>query len=130
MSVRDFARKSKATKSTVQDVKRRHGLTIYKKQKIAKISPGQLLGAKKLARTLYEHLLKKKFDCIVIDDETYVKFNFKTLPRPQYYTKTTDKVFAESDISIPFEKFGTKILVWQAICQCGKKLHHSSLLGL
>ena len=42
ISVHYIARKSKTTKSTVQDVKRRHGLTCYKKQKIAKILPGQL----------------------------------------------------------------------------------------
>ena len=56
-----------------------------------------------------------------MDDETYVKFDFKTLPGAQYSTKTTDEVLAESYISIPVEKFGAKVLVWQAICQCGKK---------
>lgn len=63
-------------------------------------------------------MLSEKNVCVVMDDETYVKINFATLPGPQFYTKYRDEVLPESETSIIMEKFGAKILVWQAICQC------------
>ena len=54
-----------------------------------------------------------------MDDETYVKMDFKTLPGPQYYTKSVDENLPLVETTVGIEKFGKKILVWQAICQCG-----------
>ena len=47
--------------------------------------------------------------------------DFTTLPGPQYYTKYRDEVLPDSETSVKIEKFGAKILVWQAICQCGHR---------
>lgn len=121
MSVRDIAKKCKTTKSTVQDIKRRHGLKTYKKRKVPKRPPTQLERAKNRSGKLYKHQVEKNFDCILMDDETYVKLDFKTLSGPQFYTKARNELITESEMSIAVEKFEPKILVWQAICQCGKK---------
>lgn len=121
LSVRDIAKKTKTAKSTVQNIKQRHFLKSYKKQYVPKRSPDQLKRAKIRAGRLYNHLLVKKFDCIVMDDETYVKMDFKTIPGPQFYTKTKDEFLPHSETSIEIQKFEPKVLVWQAICQCGKK---------
>ena len=54
-----------------------------------------------------------------MDDETYVKMDFKTLKGPQYVTKLVDENFLLDETTVGIEKFVKKILVWQAICQCG-----------
>lgn len=56
-----------------------------------------------------------------MDDETYCKFDYKTLPGPQFITVSANKKVSQKDKSISMEKFGKKILIWQAIGQCGLK---------
>ena len=50
-----------------------------------------------------------KCDCVVQDEETYVKVDFKQFSKPEFYTATE------------LLKFAQKYLVWQAICTCGLK---------
>ncbi|XP_039967471.1 uncharacterized protein LOC120779338 [Bactrocera tryoni] len=45
----------------------------------------------------------------------------RTLPGPQFYTKQKDGTVDQSLSTIEIEKFGEKILIWQAICSCGLK---------
>lgn len=56
-----------------------------------------------------------------MDDQTYIKNNTRALSDPQYYTEMEDETLddATSSKSIPIDKFGDKILVWQAICASG-----------
>lgn len=56
---------------------------------------------------------------MVLDDKTYVKADFTTLPGPQYYTKFVGETLPESATTIGFKKFGKKYLVWQAISSSG-----------
>lgn len=56
-----------------------------------------------------------------MDDETYVKLDYKTLPGPQFYTVERGAKVPKEDKAIFCEKFGQKVMVWQAICQCGMK---------
>lgn len=56
-----------------------------------------------------------------MDDETYVKMDTTTLPGPQFYTAKVGENVPDNVKKIPVEKFGKKVLVWQAICSCGKK---------
>lgn len=57
----------------------------------------------------------------MIDDETYVKANFKSLPGHQYYSgKEKSSVDMRFKV-IQHEKFPKKFMVWQAICQCGAR---------
>lgn len=120
ISVRDCAKKCGTSSSTVQRVKVRNNFRTYRKQKCPKRSKVQSAKAKQRARKLYRHILNKKFECIVMDDETYVKLDYKTLPGPQFFTVNKEEKVTTADKSIQCEKFGKKLMVWQAICQCGK----------
>lgn len=120
ISVRDCALKCGTTIGMVQRAKRRANLKTYKKQKRPKRSKIQNESVKTRSRKLYRHILKKKESCIIMDDETYVKMDYKTLPGPQFYTTVKSVEVPNSEKSIFCEKFGKKVLVWQAICQCGK----------
>lgn len=56
-----------------------------------------------------------------MDDETYVKMDFSTMPEPQFYTKSPTETLPDSESKIGIKKFGAKLLIWQAICQCGHR---------
>jgi hypothetical protein len=120
MSVRDVAKKCRTTSKTVQRVKRREGLKTYKKKKIPKVSEKQRQTIKTRARRLYDHL-RGNSTMLVLDDETYVKADFSTLPGPQWYTKFEGETLPDSETTIAVEKFGRKYLVWQAISSSGAR---------
>lgn len=121
MSVRDIAKKNHTSNDMIQRVKKRNNLKVYKKQRCPKRSKKQANVALRRSKLLYKHLLTHSPECILMDDETYIKMDFSTLPGPQFYTASPDEVLDHSETSIATEKFGEKILVWQAICQCGLK---------
>lgn len=121
ISVRDCAKKCGTSIGMVQRAKQRNSLKTYRKQKQPKRSSIQSASVKTRARKLYDQILSKKDQCIIMDDETYVKFDYKTLPGAQYYTVKKGLTVPNEEKSIFCEKFGKKILVWQAICQCGLK---------
>lgn len=103
----------------IQRIKARHNLKTYKKQKVSKQSPEQKCRAKTRARKLYNHILDNRYTCILMDDETYVKEDSRTLPGPHFYTKSAGESVPVADMTVAMEKFGEKMLVWQAICTCG-----------
>lgn len=119
-SVRDVAKKLGTSSSNVMRAKERLGLKTYRKQKKPKRNPKQAASVKPRARKLYDSLLCRNSGCIIMDDETYVKLDYKTLPGPQFYTVSEDKDIPETEKAIFTEKFGKKVMVWQAICECGK----------
>lgn len=119
MSVRDLAKKGGTSASMIQRVKQRHNLKTYKKQKIPKRSEKQVKVGKTRLRKLYDRLNQERVECILMDDETYVKMDSKTLPGPQFYTKEKGGSVDQSVSTIGMEKFGEKVLIWQAICSCG-----------
>ena len=120
MSARNIRKKCQTNHTMVQRTKQRAGMKTYKKQKIPKVTDIHRKTIKTRARKLYD-LIGKKNICLVLDDETYVKADFSTLPGAQYYTQFEREILPDSETSIGIEKFGTKYLVWQAICQCGMK---------
>lgn len=120
MSIRDVAKKCGTNGFMVQNCKKRNGLKTRKKSKAPKVSEKQQKVIKTRSRKLYQ-LLGDKNVCVVMDDETYVKADFRTLPGSQYYTQFEGEILPSSETTIGVEKFGAKYLVWQAICQCGKK---------
>lgn len=85
ISIRDAAKKIGVSASYVQKTKKREGLITFKKQQCPNRDERQNLVAKMHARKLYTQLLTKA-QCLVIDDETYVKADFKQLPGQEYYT--------------------------------------------
>lgn len=105
----------------VQRIKKRNNLKTYKKQKVPKQSADQKSRAKTRARKLYNRILQKPNACILMDDETYVKEDSKTLPGSQFYTTIVGEEASDNEKSIQMEKIGQKVLVWQAICSCGLK---------
>lgn len=118
-SIRDLAKKFKTTIGMIQRIKRRHDLKTYKKQKVPKQSPEQQHRAKTRARKLYEQILEHPNQCILMDDETYVKEDSRMLPGPQFYTKTVGESLPIAETTVAMGKFSEKVLVWQAICTCG-----------
>lgn len=121
MSIRDLAKKAGTSVGMIQRIKQRNHLKTYKKQKISKQSAEQKKRAATRARKLYSRLLQRPNACALMDDETYVKEDSKTLPGPQYFTAVVGEDVSDADRSIQVEKFGRKVLVWQAICTCGLK---------
>jgi transposase len=119
VSTRDLAKKFKTSIGMIQRIKARNSLKTYKKRKVPKKSVEQQSRAKTRARKLYERILENSNRCILMDDETYVKQDSRALPGPQFYTKSTDEEVDDADCTIAMEKFGQKVLVWQAICTCG-----------
>jgi len=119
MSERDIAKKCKTSRSMVTRVKNRNNFKSYSKKKVPKRSLQQLNLAIRRARKLYA-LLTQCDTCIVMDDETYIKTDFSQIAGKQYYSARPGELLDESETSIRIEKFGSKKLIWQAICQCGK----------
>mgnify|MGYP005984040959 FL=1 len=102
----------------MQDIKKRNSI---KKQRIPKRSEEQQIRAKKRSGKLYKLLNEEKNRCILMDDETDVKMNTSTLPGPQFYNVIKGQVVNDKMKKIQVDKFGKKVLVWQAICSCGLK---------
>lgn len=121
LSVRDLAQKTQTSASMIQRVKKRQGYKSYKKQKIPKQSVEQRKRSILRARRLYYKICIGFEGCMVLDDETYSKMNLKTLPGPQYYTKKIGGDAANEIKTIQVEKYGPKMLIWQAICSCGQR---------
>ena len=48
--------------------------------------------------------------CILMDDETYVKMDSRTIPGAQFYTKVKGSSVDLSILSIKMEKFGEQII--------------------
>lgn len=120
-SVRDIAKKLGTSAGMVQRSKQRNNLKTYKKQRQPKRSAKQKISVKTRVRKAYDSIFSNKNVCVIMDDETYVKLDYSSLPGPQFYTVNKSSDISESQKSIFTEKFGRKIMVWQAICECGLK---------
>lgn len=86
LSVRDVAKKLKTSTSMVQRAKFRQNLKSYKKVKAPKQSLNQFNISITRSRRLYKLLCSMSGTCILMDDETYVKKDFSTLPGDQFFT--------------------------------------------
>ena len=105
----------------VQRSKKRNKLKTYKKQRAPKRSQKQAACVKPRLRKLYDKILTKNQQCIIMDDETYVKLDYSSLPGSQFYTVSEGMELAQAEKVVAVEKFGAKAMVWQAICECGLK---------
>lgn len=120
LSIRTVARKIGMSAGFVQKSKLRSGLRSYKVKKVPNRNDAQNLTAKTRARKLYYDYLTK-FECVVMDDETYVLEDFKQLPGLAFYTAMARNATPEYFRMKKLSKFPKKYLVWQAICSCGRK---------
>ena len=118
-SIRNLARKLGTSKSNIQRAKERLVLKTYKRQEKLKRSPKQAACVKPRCRKLYDSLFCGQQKCVILDDETYCKFDYQSLPGDQYYTVSEGQDADDAHKSIFTEKFWNKAMVWQAICECG-----------
>ena len=56
-----------------------------------------------------------------MDDETYVKMDFKQIPGQKFYVASKRLNVANKFKYIKVDKYAKKMLIWQAICSCGLK---------
>lgn len=133
LSDNDRAKRYGTSKSTVRRIRKNAKLVSYRTIKFPNRSEKQQSVAKRRARILYEQVLTKFNGCIIMDDETYVKMDVKQLPGRNFYVAKIRGGVAERYKYDKLDKFGKKVLVWQAICSCGLKsrpfVTHSTMSG-
>ena len=56
-----------------------------------------------------------------MDDETYVKMDFKQIPGQRYYASKIRGNVSDKYKYVMTDKFSKKLMIWQALCSCGKK---------
>lgn len=119
-SGRKTARLAQCSDFFVRKVKRKAGLKSYKVQKVPDRNAFKNLEAKTRARKLKSNFIKK-YNCCVMDDETYVLADFSQLPGQEFYVSDVRGNVAEKFRSKKQTKYPKKFLVWQAICSCGQR---------
>ena len=118
LSIRDVAKRYGMSKSEVCRLKKKCGLTTYKKFKAPNRTQVTNTKARSRARKLYDFFLNNN-PCIIMDDETYVKGDFKQLPGSQFYVQKIGTSISMNYKIIRMDKFAKEYMVWQAICSCG-----------
>ena len=118
LSERELAQKYQTSKSFVHRTKKKYGMIVHKKRNVPRREEKQQTTAIRRSKLLYRCLVNEK-SCLIMDDETYVKVNFRSLPGHNYYSAINRNIISSKFKTIQSEKFAKKYLVWQAICQCG-----------
>lgn len=121
VSIRDLAKKYNSNFSTVRNILSREGYKSFCASKHPNRSLKQNLVAKKRARLLYERVLTKFDGCILMDDETYVKMDYKQIPGRKFYLATGRGDVPSRYKFVFADKFARKLMIWQGICSCGLK---------
>jgi IS30 family transposase len=121
LSYRERAKRYGCSRFLVGKVMKEFGFKSYEAIKQPNRTEKQNLIAKKRARKLYDDILLKFNGCILMDDETYVKCDYRQLPGSKFYT-AIQRLGADDRYKFKkVNKFGKKFMIWQAICSCGKK---------
>lgn len=121
LSDADRAKKYGVSRSLVLKTRQRHNLKSYKTSKHPNRRDQQNLKAKSRARKLIDTQLSNFKGCILMDDETYVKFDSQQIPGSSYYIASARGNVADRFKYTYHDKFAKKALIWQAICSCGLK---------
>lgn len=121
MSVRERAKHYKISKSQMHRIMRKHDFKCFRVQKAPNRNEKQNLTARSRARKLSEKMLTNFNGCLLLDDETYVKKDFKQLPGVSYYVSKVRGKVAGKYRKVLLDKFAPKVMIWQAICSCGMK---------
>ena len=106
--------------SFVQKVRKKAGIRSFRVNAAPHRTDKQHDVAKTRARKLYDNFLHN-YNCVIMDDETYVKADFKQIRGREFYSATKRGDVAEKFKNKKLDKYPKKFLVWQAICQCGLK---------
>ena len=121
VSERAVATKLQTSKTNVHNVKQRAGIKSYLVQNAPGREEKNVENARKRARKLYDDFLLKTKGCLVMDDESYIKADFRQLPGRNFYAATKRFAVDRKYRSKFLWKFLKKFLVWQAICSCGER---------
>jgi transposase len=121
LSDNDRAEKYKTSRTNVQNIRSRAGWKSYRAIKQPNRNDKQNLRAKQRAGLLLKNVLTKFRGCILMDDETYVKNDFKQLPGQKFYISTMRGNVPDRYKFVHQEKYAKKLMIWQAICSCGIK---------
>ena len=55
------------------------------------------------------------------NEETYIKMDFKQIPGQCYYASKIRGNVSDKYKYVMTDKFSKKLMIWQALCSCGKK---------
>ena len=110
------AKKLKVSNFFVHKWRQRLGYQSFKVVKIPNRNDKQNSTAKSRARKLYDNLLTKYNGCILMDDETYVKMDFKQIPGQCYYASKIRGNVSDKYKYVMTDKFSKKLMIWQALC--------------
>lgn len=108
VSTRSVAKSVRKSRSFVQKVKQRASLRSFKAQTAPDRDAKQNFTAKSRSRKLYESKITK-YECIVMDDETYCYQNFKYIAGQDFYTAASRQDAPESCKIKTKSKFPKKI---------------------
>lgn len=120
-SVRDMVLKYGKSKDYIQRLKKKYNLKTFRAVRVPDRNEKQHEKAKNRARKLYFHMLTKNTGCIIMDDETYVKADFKQMPGNAFYVSKIRGGVDNKFKIIRTAKFPKKYLIWEAICTCGRR---------
>ena len=121
LSLGDLAKKYNTSRSNVWYIKAKLGYTSYRVQKVPNRRDKQNENARKRALKLYHEVLVKLKGCVIQDDETYLKCDFRQMPGQEFYSRRHGAFVDYKFKSKYVDKFAKKYLIWQAICSCGRR---------
>jgi hypothetical protein len=109
------------TKSFVHKLLNNSSFVFYKAKKHLNWIDLQNLKSKTRAHKLYGEVLTGHEGWLILDDETYVKYDFKQLlGQNNCVFKTCGSVFSKKKY-ILHDKYAKRQMIWQGIWSCGMK---------
>lgn len=119
-SNRDRAKKFAVSEGLIRKIKKNENLHSYKAIKYPNCSEKQESTAKSRTRKLYS-ILNKTNCCLILDDETYVKKDYRQLPGNIFNVSSIRGKVHKKYKYVCVDRFAPKVMVWQAICGYGLK---------
>jgi hypothetical protein len=121
LSDNDRAQRYGTSRTNVQRIRQRAGLKSFKARKHPNRTDKQNLTAISRGKALKKQVLTKFNGCIMQDDETYLKRDFRQLPGLKYYVSTIRGNVPSKYKFVCQDKYAKKYMIWQGICSCGLK---------
>lgn len=121
LSLRQRAKKFGTSHEMIRRIQKKKGLKTYRAIKVPNRDDKQNSIAQKRSRKLYDNVLTKFSGCLILDDETYVKVDPKQVPGQKFYVANKRFNVPDKFKYVKVDKYGKKLMIWQAICSCGEK---------
>lgn len=107
--------------SSVRRIRIQAGFKSYHAIKVPNRNDKQESKTKSRSRLLYDKVLTKFVGCYIMDDETYVKLDLNQIPGTKFYVAKERLNVDNRYKHIKMAKYAKKVMIWQAICSCGKR---------